>query len=131
DAVLTTHLIANQIHEIVLIISHCRLNLRLINQKEEIDLPEGIILNQTPTAGTGIKPNQPIFIVTTKKPKALPVPACIGMKVDQITLQLEKIGICPRIYNITHHFPAQVCFAQLPEHNEPIEKNKFILYISA
>src|SRR5436190_17855406 len=93
DAIITPHLIGKQIHEIVPIISHCRLNLRLINQKEEIDLPEGIILNQTPTAGTGIKPNQPIFIVTTKKPKALPVPACIGMKVDQITLQLEKIGI--------------------------------------
>lgn len=131
ESIPTPHVVGKQVHEILPIISHYRLNVRLINQKEEIDLPEGIILNQTPTPGTAIKPHQPLFIVTTKKPIALQTPHCIGIPINQLITRLQEQGIHPRIYTIPHIYPINHCFAQSPEPQEPLEKNRLILYVSS
>jgi len=125
------HLVGKHIHEIIPIVSHHKLNLRLIDQKEEADLPEGIILTQTPHPGATIKQNQSIFIVTTKKPAAIPTPTCIGKSIDILNRQLRDSGYQLRIYNITHSYPTGLCFAQSPEPGEPLEKNRLLLYISA
>lgn len=127
----TPHLVGKQIHEILPIMTQHNLNIRLIDQKEEADLPEGIILNQTPAAGISIKPNQPVFIVTTKKPIALRAPQCIGIQSNELYNQLITQGIQPRMYHVSHPYPENICFAQSPQHNEPLEKNKLTLYISA
>lgn len=129
--IITPHLVGKQVHEILPIITHHNLNIRLIDQKEETALPEGIILNQTPTAGTAIKQNQPLFIVTTKKPLAIRAPRCIGMTIDELTSLLQKEEIYPRVYYVSHPYPEKICFAQSPQSNELLEKNKLILYISS
>ena len=128
---ITPHLVGKQVHEILPIITQHNLNIRLIDQKEEADLPEGIILNQTPMAGTAIKPNQPLFIVTTKKPLASRAPQCVGLLIDELTRQLNTQDIRPRIYQIPHPYPEKTCFAQSPQTNEPLEKNRLILYVSS
>lgn len=128
---ITPHLVGKQVHEILPIITQHKLNIRLIDQKEEADLPEGIILNQTPTAGTTIKPNQPLFIVTTKKPLATRAPHCIGIIIDELTQQLQTTDIRPRIYHLPHPYPEKICFAQSPLAQEPLEQNRLILYISS
>src|SRR5688572_10527040 len=126
------HLVGKHLHTILPIISQHNLNLRVIDQKEEIDLPEGIILNQTPAAGTTIKQNQPIFIVTTKKPAIILAPACIGYAIDEIHAQLQIQGISARIYYLPHlYYPEKHCFAQSPQYNDPLENNKIILYLSS
>jgi eukaryotic-like serine/threonine-protein kinase len=127
----TPHLVGQQIHTILPIITQYNLNLRLIDQKEEADLPEGIILNQTPSAGTIIKSNQPLFIVTTKKPIIARAPHCVGSNSDQLHLQLQENGIQSRMYQLPHPYPEKICFAQSPQTNEPLDKNRLILYISA
>jgi beta-lactam-binding protein with PASTA domain len=128
---ITPHLVGKQIHEILPLITQHNLNIRLIDHKEEADLPEGIILNQTPQGGTTIKPNQPLFIVTTKKPLAIRAPQCIGISVDELTPLLQTADIHPRIYHVPHPYPENICFAQSPQTNEPLEKNRLILYISS
>lgn len=125
------HLVGKQVHQILPIITQYSLNIRLLDQKEEIDIPEGIILNQTPAAGTIIKPNQPIFIVTTKKPIVLRAPQCVGIQSEELCSQLQSQSINPRIYYVSHPYPEKLCFAQSPHYNEPLEKNKLILYVSA
>src|SRR5579862_1251421 len=102
---ITPHLIGKQLHEILPLITQHKLNIRLIDQKEEADLPEGVILNQTPPSGTAIKANQPLFLVTTKKPLTLRAPQCIGMDINTITTQLQSTGIHPRVYHISHPYP--------------------------
>ena len=128
---ITPHLVGKQVHEILPLITQHNLNIRLIDQKEEADLPEGIILNQTPTAGTAIKPNQPLFIVTTKKPSAIQAPQCVGIHIDELTQQLQTTDIHPRIYYVPHPYPEKTCFAQSPQCNEPLEKNRLLLYVSS
>ena len=128
---ITPHLIGKQIHEVLPLITEHKLNIRLLDQKEEADLPEGIILNQTPAAGTAIKPNQPLFLVTTKKPVAARAPQCIGISIDELADQLRSAEIYPRIYHVPHPYPEKICFAQSPLSQEIIEKNRLILYISS
>ena len=127
----TPYLVGKQIHEILPQLTQHNLNLRLMDQKEEIDIPEGTILNQTPAADTIIKSNQPIFIVTAKKPLAQRAPQCVGMPSKELCDQLQIQGIHPRIYYIPHPYPEKHCFAQSPQYDECLEKNKLILYISA
>lgn len=124
-------LVGKQIHAILPIITQHNLNIRLLDQKEEADLPEGIILNQTPAAGTTIKQNQPIFVVTTKKPSVTHAAHYVGLPLLEITQQLQTQGIRPRIYHLSHPYPENMCFAQSPQHHEPLEKNRITLYISS
>lgn len=128
---LTPALVGKQIHTVLPLITQHNLNIRLIDQKEEADLPEGIILNQTPAAGTAIKQNQPVFLVTTKKPVALRAPQCIGIHADELYKQLQAQGIQPRMYYLPHPYPNNLCFAQSPQPNEILEKNRIIIYVSA
>ena len=128
---ITPHLVGKQVHEILPLITQHKLNIRLIDHKEEADLPEGVILNQTPAAGTAIKPNQPLFIVTTKKPLTARAAECVGIHINKLTHDLLTSGIHPRIYHLPHPYPENICFAQSPQPNEPLEKNRLILYISS
>jgi beta-lactam-binding protein with PASTA domain len=128
---ITPNLVGKQVHEILPLVTQHNLNIRLVDYKEEADLPEGIILNQTPTAGTTIKPNQPLFIVITKKPLATRAPHCIGINIDQLSHMLQTTDVRPRIYHLPHSYPEKMCFAQSPQPNESLEKNKLILYVSS
>ena len=128
---ITPHFVGKQVHEILPLVTQHNLNIRLIDHKEEADLPEGIILNQTPQGGTTIKPNQPLFIVTTKKPVTARAPQCVGISIDELNPLLQTTDIHPRIYHVPHPYPEKICFAQSPLPHELLEKNRLTLYISA
>jgi len=128
---ITPTLTGKPIHEVLAIVTEKNLNLRLIDQKEESALPEGIILHQTPFAGSSIKSHQPIFIVISKKPETMQSPLCIGYTIDTIHKQLIEKGIQAHIYYLPHAYPEQICFAQSPPQGEFLEKNKLILYVSS
>jgi beta-lactam-binding protein with PASTA domain len=129
--IIAPHCVGKHVHEIVPLITQHNLNLRLIDHKEEAALPEGIILNQTPAAGTAIKQNQPLFIVTTKKPLTAQAPHCTGMHIDELTSLLQTMNIHPRIYYVSHPYPEKICFAQSPQPDEFLENNKCVLYVSS
>jgi len=131
ESIPAPHLVGKYVHDVIPILSHHKLNLRLINQKEEAHIPEGIILSQTPQPGKPIKAHQPLFIVTTKKPAAIKAPLCTAQHISTILMQLEQHGITPKMYHIPHPYPENICFAQSPEPDDYIEKNNIILYLSA
>jgi len=127
----TPHLVGKQVHTILPIITEHNLNIRLIDQKKKQICQRESFLTKHPAAGTTIKSNQPLFIVTTKKPLALRAPRCIGMNSDELHQQLQLEGIHPRIYHLPHPYPEKICFAQSPQPDEPLEKNKLIIYVSS
>jgi beta-lactam-binding protein with PASTA domain len=128
---ITPHVVGKYVHEVLPLITEHNLNMRLITHKEESTLPEGIILNQTPAAGTAIKSNQPLFIVTTKKPLTSQAPHCVGMHIDEVTSSLQTNGIHPRIYYLSHAYPEKICFAQSPHADEPLDHHRLTLYVSS
>lgn len=131
ESICTPHLIGKYIHEVLPLLSEHKLNIRLIDQKEEADIPEGIILSQIPQPGKPIKAHQSLFIVTTKKPSAIQAPHCLEKHIDHLLPELQKMGLYPRIYKHAHPYPEGLCFAQSPESDNFLEKNRLILYISA
>ena len=123
-------IVGKQIHEILPLISRLKLNLRLLDQKEEIDLPAGIILNQAPSAGKVIRSHQPLFVVVSKKAEHIKAPHCIGLEAQELLTKCKSLGISVRMYTFIHNYPNGICFAQYPCADEILEKNRLILYIS-
>jgi beta-lactam-binding protein with PASTA domain len=130
-SIITPHLIGSHVHTVLPVITQERLILRLISQKEEPYLPEGIIISQTPAGGTIIKQNQPLCIVTTKQPSLQKALSCIGNTVEVLHEKLSPQAIQPRMYFLPHVYPENSCFAQYPQENEALENKKLVLYISA
>ena len=129
--VTTPNLMGKQVHEVLPLIAHYHVHIQLINQKEELNIPEGVILTQTPLPGAIIKPYQSIFVVTTKKPTAFPAPQCINMPLEELMPLLAQKEIIPKIYTLSHPYPEKVCFAQFPIAGNAISDNQFILYTSS
>lgn len=125
------NLMGKYLHQALRLVSDHHIGLHLISQKEEPNIPEGIILTQTPAPGTLIKQNQSLYVVTTKKPHTPPAPECVGASLDTIMPQLHAAGIVPHICSLAHPYPEKMCFAQSPASGKSLINNKLILYVSA
>ena len=129
--VIVPSVVGKQVHEVLPLLSSLCLNVRILDQKEEAEMPEGVILSQIPSPGKHIKAFQPLFIVTTKKPATLKAPSCVGLPVAQLLDSVKSLGITVRMYSLAHQYPVGLCFAQCPSAGEALEKNRLIVYISA
>ncbi len=127
----TPSLVGQTINQALVILSNHNVNIRLLAQKEEPDLPVGTILSQTPCVGQKIKSHQSIFLVTSKHPPVSTAPDMINKPIDQITQLLENSNIRARIHYLAHSYPQGRCFAQSPKPHAPLEHNELLLYISA
>ncbi len=131
ESIETPSLVGQTIDQTLVILSNHDVNIRLLAQKEEPDLPVGTILSQTPCAGQNIKPHQSIFLVTSKQPPVNTAPDMINKSIDQITQLLENSNIRGRIHYLAHSYPQGRCFAQSPKPHAPLKHNELLLYISA
>ena len=129
--IIAPSVVGKTVEQTLTILSHNNLNIRLLAQKNEANLPEGTILRQTPSAGQKIKPRQSIFLVVSKKPPVDIAPDFVNKKLTEINKQLATTSIRPRIYYVSTVYPSGTCFAQHPQSGEPIKNNRLLLYISA
>lgn len=123
-------IVGTQIQTAVVKLSEKNLNLRILAQKEDLDLPEGTILSQTPSSGQKIKPHQAIHIVISKKPKKIAAPYLIGKPNNMVKKELEDLSIRGKSYLIPSNKPTQSCIAQFPSPGTQLEENKIIIYLS-
>jgi hypothetical protein len=108
------------------------LSIRLLREQEDSYLPEGIILDQIPHAGSKIRPNQHIFVTISKKPKAVIAPNFLNQTYEFITSRIAKKAIKPSIFWFNSPFyPVNICIAQSPLPNHDLVDRKLILYISS
>lgn len=113
------------------ICSEYKLNLRIIAEKEEIDVQPGTIVKQKPLPGKSIKPHQSIFIVITKLPAPVVAPDFIKKNKDQIEKLCQEKGIKNKVYSIETAYPQGECFGQIPLAGQALESKKMSSYISA
>ena len=71
----TPALIGKTLDQAILILSQANLNLRIVGQKEEAQLPEGTIISQTPAPGSSIKEHQALYVTIAKKPVPQAMPS--------------------------------------------------------
>lgn len=113
------------------ICSQYTLNLRIIDEKEVVDVQPGTIVKQKPLPGKSIKRNQSIFIVITKLPEPVLAPHFITEQGDQIEKTCQDKGIKNKFYFIESSYPQGQCFGQIPLCGQPLEHKKMSSYISA
>lgn len=127
----TPALIGTKLHDACKILSQHNLNLRVLAEKEDPDLPEGTILSQTPRAPIKIKQNQSVFCVISTKPKKPKTPILFNKDIAEHFVQLRNLGIRTKAYYLESSYPKNWCIAQLPGPNEQLEDNTIITYVSA
>lgn len=129
EKVLTPNLIGLTVAEALKITSQLKLNLRIISEQTEQDLPEDTILTQKPTTQF-VKTNQVIFVVIAKKPAPQNTPNLYGLKLPEVQAKLNSQDLQFKSYLLPSIAPQQTCFAQSPTAGHILNTNKLITYFS-
>lgn len=126
----TPCLIGKTVQQSLEILTHSQLNTRLIKEKEDPDLPEGMVLDQTPKPGQHIKPHQTIFLVASKHPAQKSTPQITGLFENEIKQLLKKERIRFKLFGLEVPHPEGLCIAQIPEPGAPLPPEGVISYYS-
>ncbi len=110
-------------------LSDQRLNVRIVREQEDPDLPTGTVISQNPRPRYKVKPQQAIFIVITKKVERL-APACTGKKMSEIEELLRENNIRAHTYRLASSHPVDSCFGQWPAAGQAVD-GKMTLYVSS
>lgn len=112
--IITPNLLGIELLHAVEVLAPAKLNIRALGNKIEPDLPVGTILHQHPIAGTSIKGNQTIFVVTSQRPESIKMPSIIGLSKEAADELITPLGIRKKIVYTTSTHPAGTCFTQFP-----------------
>jgi len=127
---ITPSIVGKQVLKAASILSDANLNMRILHKKEELDLPDGTILSQTPKSGHTIKQNQSVFVVMSQKPPRTPAPRFVGKKLKTILQDVSKKNIRNRSYFFNSKHPTNSCIAQYPSPATLLKQNNVITYIA-
>jgi serine/threonine-protein kinase len=121
-------LIGKNTHQAALLLANAQLNLRILNQKEDNDLPDGTIISQTPPSGQLIRINKPIFCVISKKKSHLTAPNCIGRSKQEIDAVAQKNSIHVTAHTVMSSLPSGICIGQHPAPENALINGKIDIY---
>ena len=132
NQIYSPNVIGKNIQNCLTIASEKGLAIKLLRLQEDADLPEGTILDQIPKPQSAMRPNQYLLLTITKKPKGILAPNFLGQNQKTITTNSSKLGINSKIFWLKSIYPINNCFAQYPEPEQELDKNrKIITYFSA
>lgn len=129
-ALITPTLTGKTLDQAVLILSQSNLNIRIVGQKEDAQLPEGTILTQTPAPNTSIKEQQALYVTIAKKPIPLAMPHLVGKTETQAIAELEALSLHAQIYKVSSDQPTHTVIAQSPEPGLSANSQALMLYVA-
>lgn len=106
------------------------LNVRILAEKEDPDLHEGMILSQTPEPGTLVKPHQSIFLVITCKPLKPQAPTLLGTTLSQAQVRARNASITLKTYTLESPIPQGRVIAQSVMPRRDVKENSLTIYTS-
>ena len=118
------------IHEGIKELSAKKLNVRILAEKEDAELPVGTILRQTPSPSDRVKPHYSIFLVTSKKPPVVTAPDLCNKSLEMCEEILKNKKIKYSTFFVHSSLPANTCVCQSPSANEPLTTKKVTIYMS-
>jgi eukaryotic-like serine/threonine-protein kinase len=104
--------VGQHIHDAIKLLSQYHLNARILTEKEDNDLPEGIVLSQSPPQGQKVKAHQSVFLVVTRKPPQLQAPSLYGMTLNEATTAAQAQGVQLKAYGVESVSPQGTSIAQ-------------------
>lgn len=130
DKIPTPNLVGKKLTDAIKISSQQHLNLRILSEQVDQDLPENTILSQKPNHQY-IRPNQAIFVVISKKPQPEVIPNLGGCNEAELHAIFTKNKLKAKSYSVPSVLPKGLCICQSPTPNQPLEAHKLIIYLSS
>lgn len=130
NEIVTPNIIGKDLYSAIKLLAENRLSFKLLREQEDMDLPEGIILDQIPKAGQKIKSTQNILITVSKKPAPLLAPEFLGQKQEEIVKKSTKLGIQTKSFWVKSFYPTNTCIAQSPCSGQRVNEKKMIVLLS-
>lgn len=121
-------LVGQSLNKALITLSAQNLNVRIIDHKDEPDLPEGTILSQTPAPGKAIKENQALYLVIAQKPAPVQIPNLQDKNVETATKLIENQSLHPKFYPLPYDKSQGQCIAQFPMPGMACVDNTVIVY---
>jgi len=112
-------------------LSDYKLNIRIIAEKEDLDLPTGTIISQKPIHPQQVKAQHAIFVVISKKPEQKKTPHLIGKNIEQAKKELSKLHLNYKIYTLPLPAPHNTVAAQYPAPNAPFVGHIYLYQATA
>jgi len=122
--------LGKNIQEAAGILSSKNLGMRILAEREDALLPEGLVLDQIPKPGRTIRPNQHVFVLVSKRNSNKIAPDLCNKKIGEISEWARKNKIDLKIINVSSPHPKETCFAQSPNPGCKVSRKKVIVYIS-
>ena len=126
----TPSLVGKHLYEAFATLSNLNLTPRLLDQKEDPDLPEGTIIRQIPLGGQSVKERQTIFLVLSKKPPVLLAPNLMNQFEHNIMKKYSNGSFKLIVSPVESNYPTGQCIGQMPLPGKAIRYNQLIVYIS-
>lgn len=131
DAVETPRVIGLSLQDALKTMAISQLHGQIIAEKEEPDLPDGLVLDQTPHAGQHIKTSQPIYLTVARKPAPVRAPQFVGLQREKAEELARAQGVRIKFHELESNCPLGFCFGQYPLANEPLRELLVDVYTSA
>lgn len=131
ETVTVSSVVGLHIHDAIKTLSADRLNVRILAEKEDPDIAEGIIMSQTPYAGRVVKPHQSIFLVISRKPPKPKALALFGLVQSEAEDQAKRAKIELREYSLESLQPENTIIAQEKLPLEDIQDGSMAVYLSS
>lgn len=129
DNVPAPHLIGKTTQEALRTCASENATMRLLEEKIDDSLPEGIVVEQDPAPATPIKKDGAVWCIVSKKPTRT-IPELRGLTVERIAHVAAAAGMnCTHAY-LPSNAPCDTCFAQYPHANTPITDAQAVAYIA-
>lgn len=126
----TPHLVGKNIQQALIELSAHTLNVRLLNEKEDIHIPVGTVLSQIPLPNQKIKPHQTVLLTTSKHPQQSTTENFIGKQKEEIESFLKQKKIRYKKFFIESLAQEKSCITQFPTAGKALSKDGMILYFS-
>ncbi len=118
-------------HDAIKTLSSFQLNVRILAEREDPDVPEGIIISQMPMHGTKVKPHQSIFLVITRRPPKPRAPSLYGLPQDEAAAKALEVGIHLKAYPLESMHPIGSVIAQNTMPLQEVSDKAMAVYVSS
>lgn len=123
-------LVGSNIADAIKALSAQKLNARILDQKEDLDMPEGTVISQSPMQNVKLKIGQPVFIVTTRRPPKSKAQFLYNKPLSLARNNVVENGLNLKSYLIPSNLQKNICIAQQVKPNEELNSKNIVAYFS-
>ncbi len=130
ETVFVPSVVGLHLNDAIRMLSADQLNVRILAEKEDPDLHEGMILSQTPDHGQMVKPHQSVFLVITRKPLKPQAPKLQGITCAQAQKKARHAHIRLKSFNLESSVPKDRVITQSVAPGREVKTNTLTIYCS-